>query len=462
VDDSPRAAFARLVPVPTARVAWVAGLLAPAAAFSPWAVVPTLTAINGILVAVAVADAFLAVRPGALRVERDVPEALTLDGQATLRWRVTNPSKRRVRVRLADALVPSLGAADRRATLRLAPGGRSTAHTTIRPSRRGRFELSRVTVRVTGPLGLASRQDTVDVPGAIRVHPAFRSRAEAELRVARAQLLHAGMRLAQGQGGGGEFDRLREYGMDDEFRHIDWAATARTGKAIVRTYRAERNQTVLVLLDSGRTMAGQVAVGDGRKRAGLADASWTVPRLDHAMDATLALALVAGGLGDGTGLVAFADRVRAVVPPRSRPDQLRRISEALYPLQPVLGESDYQQAFGEALTRFRRRALLVVVTELSPEPMEATLVPALPLVLRDHLVVVAGMRDPEVDRWAHAVPAEVSTAYRKAAAVHALEQRRQAASRLRGLGAIVIDEVPGRLAGRLADTYLDIKSTGRL
>lgn len=452
-----------LLPVPTGRLALLAAAVAPVAAVSPLGVWPTLLVVNGVLLAVALGDAARAPSPRTMSVRREIPPVLTLDVEATLTWQLRNPSARPVVVALADALAPSLGPGDRRARLSVPAGGRAWASTTLRPSRRGRFDLPSVTLRLQGPLGLAARQEEVEVADVVRVYPAFRSREQAELRVRRAQVLQAGVRVAQGRGGGGELDRLREYRLGDEFRHIDWRATARTGKAIVRTYRAERNQTVIVLVDSGRTMAGQVALGpDARSRSGLADASWTVPRLDHAMDAAQMLTLVATRLGDATGLVTFADRVRAVAPPRARGDQLRLVTEALYPIEPVLAESDYRGAFAETLGRFRRRALLVVLTELTPEPMDETLLPALPLVLRDHLVMIAGVRDPEIDRWARAVPVEASAAFRKAAAVQALDERRRAASRLRGLGATVIDETPARLPGALADAYLDVKSTGRL
>src|SRR5439155_1571617 len=83
----------------------------------------------------------------------------------------------------------------------------------------------------------------------------FRSKDEAELRINRARVLEVGLRSAQGRGGGTEFESLREYSADDEFRRVDWSATARAGKPIVRTYRAERNQTVIVLLDNGPLIA---------------------------------------------------------------------------------------------------------------------------------------------------------------------------------------------------------------
>jgi uncharacterized protein (DUF58 family) len=215
----------------------------------------------------------------------------------------------------------------------------------------------------------------------------------------------------------------------------------------VRTYRAERNQTVLVLLDSGRTMAGRV---EG------------VPRLDHAMDAVMMMTAVATRLGDRAGLVAFSDRVRGVVVPSSGRAQLSTVTESMYRLEPELVESDYRGAFVETLGRFRRRALLVVLTELAEQAVAETLMPALPLVVRDHLVVIAAVRDPVVARWASAVPVEAGAAYRKAAAVQATDQRRYTVARLRGLGAVVIDAPPGRLAPELADAYLKVKSTGRL
>ena len=201
--------------------------------------------------------------------------------------------------------------------MRIPRRGHTEVTTTIRPKRRGHFDIHDLTVRTEGPLGLAARQQTRNLPSVLRVLPPFTSRDEAELRINRARILEVGLRSAQGRGAGTEFDQLREYAPDDEFRRIDWSATARTGKAIVRTYRAERNQTVLLLLDSGRVMAGQV---DG------------VPRLEHAMDAVMMLTAVSTRLGDRTGMLAFGRTVRAVVPPSGGHAQLGRITDAMYDL----------------------------------------------------------------------------------------------------------------------------------
>ena len=435
------------MPVPTRRLALLAATLSMAVLLVPLRLPLGLLVVDGVLLLVAVVDWLLAPAPSSLRVERDLPAVLPLGGEGAVTWRVANPNRRTLTVGLADDLAPSLGAGTRRARVSVAAGGSMSAGTTIRPSRRGRFEPTSVTLRVDGPLGLAARQGTVAVPAVLRVHPRYRSKDQAELRIERARILEVGLRSAKGRGSGTEFEALRDYSVDDETHRIDWSATARAGRPIVRTYRAERNQSVLCLLDLGRTMAARVE---------------DVPRVEHAMDAVMMLTHVAGRLGDRVGLLAFDREVRAVVPPRGGPHQLRRVTEAMYDLEPVLAESDHRRAFTAALTRFRRRSLIVVCTELAEQALDETLLPALPLILRDNLVVIASVVDPAVERWAHGRPDDAGDAYRRAAAITALDERRRVVARLRGMGATVVDAPPGELAPRLTDTYLKVKATGRL
>ncbi|HLK42449.1 MAG TPA: DUF58 domain-containing protein [Thermoleophilia bacterium] len=434
-------------PVPTWRLAAAAAFGAVLVALMPLSPPAGALAVNAVILTAALVDLALAPPPGGVPVERQLPGALALGDTGTLSWLVTNRGARPLRLAIADELAPSLRAGTRRVRLTVPPGATLAASTTLQPARRGRFEPRELVVRTEGPLGLLARQGRRDLPGILRVYPPFRSKKEAELRLDRARVLEVGLRSAQGRGGGTEFEQLREYSVDDEFRRIDWAATARSSKVMVRTYRAERNQTVLVLLDNGRIMAGRVA---------------DAPRIEHAMDAVMMLTTVATRLGDRVGLVAFDRRVRAVVPPGQAASQFGRVSDAMYELEPVLAESDYLGAFTETLVRFRRRALLVLLTELAPQAITETLLPALPVIARSHLLLVGAVRDPDVEAWASGVPIDSAGAFRKAAALDALQQRRLLVARLQGLGAAVVDAEPGRLAPQLADAYLRVKATGRL
>ena len=437
-----------MFPVPTARLAIGAALLSFAVLVVPLATPWGFVVAVGLLVVFAAADIALAVDPASVGVRRELPSTLTLAaGGGEVRWRVTNPTLRRVRVEVADELAPSLHPERRRFRVTMPPGATVTARAALTPTRRGRFTPDEVVVRVEGPLGLMSRQRRRSVPGVLRVLPVFRSRKQVELRIERAQLLEVGLRTARGSGGGTEFDALRDYTVDDEVRRIDWAATARARRAIVRTYRAERNQQILVLLDSGRVMAGQVG---------------GVPRIEWAMDAAMALTAVATRLGDRCGLLTFDRDVRSVVPAAQGRSQLGRVTDALYDLEPQLVESDYLGAFAATVTHFRRRALLVLVTELAEEAMTETLIPALPLLLSRHLVVVASVADPDVARWASTSPPDADGAYRTAAAVAASGRRARAAALLHALGATVVDAEPEALAMRLVDAYLAMKAGARL
>jgi uncharacterized protein (DUF58 family) len=249
------------------------------------------------------------------------------------------------------------------------------------------------------------------------------------------------------RGGGGEFDSLREYHPDDEFRRINWRATARSTKTISNTYREERNQQVLLLVDAGRTMAGTVA---------------GVPRFEHTLDAGIALAELAGRVGDHVGMAAFGADVLVTAAPRSGRTQARRILDLLFDLQPSLDAPNYRRAFSSVLARYRRRALLVLLTELTDQAAMEGLFQALPVLTGRHLVVVGSVVDPAIEAEATALPATSEDAYGKAAATASIAARADAAARLTALGAAVVDRLPDELAGALADRYLQIKARGAL
>lgn len=435
------------IPVPTRRFAVLVLASSGLLLLAGLPAMPAVLLVDVVLVVLLVVDATLAPRAEDLGLTRDLPEVLALDGTGEVRWALRNPSRWPIVVDLADELVPSLRAGSRRVRWRIGAHRRVSATTAIRPARRGRFDLAAVTVRITGPFGLGARQRRVALPASLRVYPHFRSRDEAELRIDKARILEVGLRSASGRGGGTEFDQLREFTVDDESRRIDWAATARAQKTIVRTFRAERNQSLITLLDVGRVMAARVD---------------DVPRIELAMDAAMMLTYVATRLGDRAGLVAFDRELRAVVPPGNTRGQVGRVTEAMYQLEPALTESDYRGAFAATIGRFRRRTMLVILTDLVEQAVGESLVPALPLITRHHVVVVAAVQDPEVLTWSRRVPEDALDAYRKAAALASLAERQRTAARLRSLGVVVVDAPPGRMAPLLADTYLHVKATGKL
>ncbi len=435
-------------PVPTV---WFAALVAASglALFAwPGRSWVALGVVEVLLVLVFVADAVLCVAPRRIDVQREIDESVTLGEETTLTWLVANRAARLARVTVTDALWPSLQAERRRVSATLRAGARLRAKSVLRPSRRGRFPLRDVTVRVEGPLRLVSRQATRAVEGGVRVMPAYPSREDVQRRIRTPRVLEVGLRSIRTSGGGTEFDQLRDYRPDDEFRRIDWPSTVRLQRTIVKQYRAERNQNIVLLLDNGRVMAGTVG---------------GVPRVEHAMDAALGVVQAATKLGDRVGMLAFDRQVRSILVPTNGKSQLGRAAEAMYMLEPDYSESAYQVAFNDATARFRRRSLFIVLTDLVEAVVEQALLPALPTITRRHLVVVAAVQDPAVTAWAAGGAHRwASEAYREAAAVNVLHERARAIARLRAAGAMVVDAAPGQLATELVDKYLEVKASGRL
>lgn len=450
----------RSVVIPTGRMAvLIAATAIPLLVLrvDRWILVPVAV----LLVVVAgVADGLSAVHPSDIDVERDLPATVTLGESANLIWRVRNRSERSGRVTVSDAIWPSFEASRRSSTFSIDVGGVHRFSARIQPSRRGRFPFGAVTVRSRGPLGLMSRQATRDLPGTIGVMPAYPSR---DLMRGRMRIpLDSGIRSVRARGTGTDFDQLREYRQGDDVRRLDWAATARTQTAVVRDYRSERNQFVVALLDNGRTMAGTVSTPVDAPDSAIG-ATVGAPRVEHAMDAVLGLAQVAGSVGDNVGLLTFDSQVRGIVPARNSPSQMSKIAEAMYLLDPALDESAYRIAFTTAASRFRRRTLFVVFTDLVDTVVENSLLPALTVLTRTHLVMIAAVRDPDVAAWASESGHEyASEAFRSAAAVASISARERTIARLSALGAIVVDARPGDLAVDVVDRYLELKTAGRL
>ncbi|MFE7752205.1 DUF58 domain-containing protein [Streptomyces sp. NPDC057428] len=396
-------------------------------------------------------DYALAAPVSTLRFTRSGDTSVRLGEIATVQLTVTNSSRRRLRAHLRDAWPPSSWSTEpeqrsSRHEFVVPAGERRRLTTVLRPSRRGDRQAERVTIRSFGPLGLAARQGYHRVPWTVRVLPPFTSRKHLPSRLARLRELD-GRTSVLTRGEGTEFDSLRAYVPGDDTRSIDWRATARQAGVAVRTWRPERDQHILVVLDTGRTSAGRV--GD-------------VPRLDAAMDATLLLTALATRAGDRVNLLAYDRRVRAQVRGGAAGgDILSAIVAALAPLEPELVETDARGLSAAALASAPRRSLIVLLTSLDAAPIEEGLLPVLPQLTRGHTVLVAAVADPQVQAMAGS-RGTVDAIYEAAAGTQTQAQRRHTADQLRRHGVTVVDAPPDELAPALADAYLALKAAGRL
>jgi uncharacterized protein (DUF58 family) len=398
---------------------------------------------GGIVVAI-LADVTMAASVRRLQLSRSGDTRIMLGQRGATTLAIVNPGGRELRGVVRDSWQPSAGASER-VRVRVPAGGRTEVTTTLDPTRRGDKSAGPVTVRSVGPLGLAARQASRDVPWTVRVLPPFLSRKHLPEKLARLRQLDGQHRsLIRGQGS--EFDSLREYVLGDDVRSIDWRSSARRSDIVVRTWRPERDRRVLIVLDTGRTSAGRVA---------------GLPRLDAAMDAALLLAALAVRAGDRVDLLAVDRRVRARIVGATRSEVLPLITDALAVLEPELTETDGALLATTVLTAARRRCLLVLLTDLNPAALETGLLPVLPRLATRHQILIAATADPRLAELT-AGRADSAAVYAAAAAERAVAERARAAGQLASLGIEVVEAPPDRLAPVLADAYLALKRAGRL
>lgn len=410
----------------------------------------------GVLVLAGI-DLLLSPSPRSVAITRRQPGTVRLGDPATAGLDLVNAGARGLHLQVRDAWQPSAGASTHRHRRRLPAGEQLHLTTPLLPRRRGDLRAQGVTVRSWGPLGMAARQQTYDVPGSVRALPPFESRKHLPSRLARLRDLD-GRAAIRVRGQGTEFDSLREYVRGDDVRSIDWRASARTPHVVVRTWQPERDRRVVIVLDTSRTSAGRVA-----RTAGAEDAEG-MPRLDAAMDAALLLGALASRAGDRIDFLAGDRRVRARQRILGARDVAVRLQEQMADLDPVLAEADWDALAGAVQGFGRQRALVVLLTALEPSAISDGLLPVLPVLTRHHRVVVASVRDPELNRLATVgddAPG-IDDVYGAAAAEHELERRTRMRDVLARLGVDVVDADAAQLPPALADHYLHLKAQGLL
>ncbi len=401
-------------------------------------------------VAVAIADAIVArlLFGRAVSVQRRLPAAaLSVNAWHCVELVIVNRSRVPLDVVVFDdppELVQWRGLPRRP---RVPARGRAAVSYSIRPRRRGKLQFNRVYLRIRGALGLSRFQLVLSQPDSARAMPEVGELVRYDLLARMRRLRELGLRPVRMRGTGLEFESLREYLPDDDFRQIDWKATARRGRVMTRVYQAERNQNVIFAFDCGRMMAGEAG---------------GVSKLDGAIVAAVALARVAATMGDAVGWLAFADRILSFSPPRSGQGQVRRMAEALCEVELRLLEPDYRLAFSPLRGRAGRRSLLIVFTDIVDVEASQRLLACVSALRSRHLPLLVAVRDPTLDALAGRPPADALEAFRCAVAVGLVERRELALASLARRGVLVLDARPDQITAPLINEYLRIKAAGLL
>jgi len=401
----------------------------------------------GALVVLMVLDHWLSRRLAQVELRRYVAERLSLGAANKVTLEISNRCRLPLALLVKDDAPWEFEASRREHHLHLAPYEHVVVSYTVTPRGRGDFDFGDLHVRGRSLLTLSQWQRTTPARQPVKVYPDLLGLDRYTLLARQQRLAQAGFRPLRYLGEGTEFESLREYSPDDDYRKIDWKATARRGRPITRQYDLERSQTLVLMIDAGRMMCAEIG---------------GMSKLDYAINAALMLAYVAAERDDSLGLVVFADQVQTYLPPRKGSPQVGAIADQLYAVQPVLREPDYAAAFALLRHRVTRRALVVIFTDLIDQESSHDLLTNVLALTPRHLPLIITLRDYRLDALARQRPQQVGEAYERAVALNLLSQRRLALASLRAGGAQILDSRPQELTVATVNKYLEIKQRARL
>lgn len=408
--------------------------------------------LDGLLLLLALFDLTQITSPRRFQVGRVMDRIMSLGKPSLVKLELLNQSRRRDRLAMIDDYPEEFSASPRWFEFVGEPRSHFQFEYELRSSVRGLFRMHWIFLRVRSRLGLWDAYYRYAAPAEIHVYPDLKQISEFGVLARSDRLNLLGVRRTRKIGSDNEFERLRDYSRDDNHRHIDWRATARKRKLIVRDYQMTQNQNVVFLVDCGRMMTGF---------------SGGITLLDHAFNAMLMMSYVALRQSDAVGLLTFSDKVHSYTPPKTGSHHVNRLLHACFDQRASYVESRYDQAFLYLNRHCRKRSLVIVITNVIDQVNAAQIDQYaknaagrhLPLVvlLRDHdlFAPVDNLIAAEANRGEQVTGAPL---FQAAVAAEIIRWRQQALRALTQAGVLSIDCFPEQLTSTLINRYLEIKA----
>ena len=398
------------------------------------------------LILLSLLDAWRLTRQPSPRLQRQLPGSLALGRWSEVRITVEHDFSQSLTLSVFDHAPEGLTVENLPQNIMLRPGEHGQLGYRLRPLSRGHFGFERCEINLPSTLRLWTTRRYLPLVDATRVYPDFARLYGGQLIAVDNWISQLGVRQRQRRGLGLEFHQLREFREGDSLRQIDWKATARQRTPIAREYQDERDQQIVFMLDCGRRMRSQ----DG-----------DLAHFDHALNACLLLSYVALRQGDAVGITTFAGEKDHYLAPVKGSGQLNVLLNSVYDLKSTQRPADYGVAVRQLLARQKRRALVVLVTNLRDEDDEQ-LLGAVKQLSRQHRVLVASLREEVLDSLRQTPVQTWQDALAYCGTIDFFNARARLHERLIAHGVPVLDARPGELGAQLVSRYLSWKKAGTL
>lgn len=381
--------------------------------------------------------------PSRIRVSRSMTKVASLAKGHDVTLLIDNLSRRSWLIDVRDDQPEGLYATPDRQQVLIPAGKRAELHYRIQSSRRGQFVLEQVYLRLHSTFRLWVRFLNRPEHSLLQVYPDMKQLAEYAILARTNRLSLIGVRQNRKIGQDNNFERLRDYTVGDNYKHVDWRSTARRQKLTVKQYQTDQSQRVVFLVDCGRMMTNEYQ--------GLS-------LLDYSLNSMLMLSYVALKQRDSVGLMCFSDHVHDFVPLASGSSHMNRLLHASFDRFPQFVQSRFDSAFLHFSNHCRRRSMVVLITNVIDEVSANQVTDYLSNLSGRHLPVLALIKDHRVFDFADYPDKDDQVMYRSAAAAQILLWRNEVIRRMQRQGVLVIDAFPEQLTSPLVNQYLEAKA----
>lgn len=313
----------------------------------------------------------------------------------------------------------------------------------LKPKERGVYGFGNIRTFTTVGLGMVSRRFTTKAKRDVKVYPSYLMLRQYELLAMSNNLQELGIKKIRRVGHNTDFEQIKEYVQGDDYRTINWKASARRHALMVNVYQDERSQNIYNVIDRGRVM--QQAF-DG------------MTLFDYAINASLVLSYVAIRKDDKAGLITFDERFETFVPASKQSGQMEMLMDSLYGQKTSFGETDYFSLCVHVDKHINRRSLLVLYTNFSDMVSMRRQMSYLQQLARKHVVLVVFFLDKEQQEFIDSPAVDVEDYYRHVIAEKFSYEKRLIVSTLRQNGIYSLLTTPDQLSVNIINKYLELKA----
>jgi uncharacterized protein (DUF58 family) len=380
---------------------------------------------------------------------RQLPDRFSNGDENVVRIRVENNYRFPIRVEVIDEIPFVFQRRDVSFEAYIPQAEAKTIRYSLRPTRRGVYGFGRVRVFVASPIGLLRRRFTCCEAHDVKVYPSFLMLHQYELLAISNNLTEMGIKRIRRVGHHTDFEQIKDYVTGDDFRTINWKASARRSKLMVNVYQDERSQQIYNVIDKGRVMQ---------------QAFRGMTLLDYSINASLVLSYVAMYKEDRAGLATFSNDFDTFVPASRRPGHMQTLLETLYAQQTEFGETDYSALVANLNKHVTKRSLVVLYTNFTGLVSMQRQLPYLQQLNKRHRLLVVFFEDEELKEYISTHHAPLTTHrstesyYRQVMADRFVYEQRLIVSTLRQHGILSLLTTPQNLSVDVINRYLEMKS----